>query len=401
MSIFSIDNLSSSAQEKSNETLIMLVDDEKENLNVLALLLESNYEILKALSANEALSIIDKLAKPEEIKMIICDHRMPGLTGVEFFEKIVTIIPDTIRIILTGFSDTQAIIDSINKAKLYKFMTKPFDPNDLKITVQRGIEAFDMHKELIEYTSTLEEKVKARTAELHLKNVELEQALKEVETLSLTDQLTGANNRRFLQNSMNKEMATLRREHYKDEKNSNIDLGLVLIDIDHFKLVNDHHGHDAGDMVLVQMIEIIRDTCRESDWVIRWGGEEFLIVCRFIDRAEQHHLVERLRKRIENHNFILADGKTIRQTCSFGLTAIPFVKADFDVLSWQQTLNLADIGLYLAKNSGRNAWVKLRENNITDPSTFYARILNDLSSQISDGTISVESCVADAALKFD
>lgn len=400
MSVFNIDNLPSETQQYAGRSLIMLIDDEQENLNVLQLLLESDYQIVTALSAMEALSIIDEMEHPEQIKLIICDHRMPGLTGVEFFERIVPKIPDTKRIILTGFSDTQAIIDSINKAKLYNFVTKPFDPSELKITVQRGVEAFDMHKKLIDYTQMLEEKVKSRTEELNAKNVELERALKEMERLSLTDQLTGANNRHFLQRFIDQEIASLKRGNFNESEDKNTDIGILLFDIDNFKAVNDCYGHDAGDSVLIQMVEILRDACRESDWVVRWGGEEFLVVSRFVNRDELHHLAERIRAKVADFSFKLADCRKTSLTISCGITAFPFVKSAFDAFTWQQTIKLADVGLYAAKNSGRNGWVKLSENQIEDATNLYDRILEDINLVSDSGDLVIESSFELNALKF-
>lgn len=393
MSIFNIANLSADEVQQVERPLIMLVDDEVENLNVLNMLLETDYEILMAQSGVEALKMIEQMEHPEKIKLIISDHRMPGLTGVEFLEKVVPLIPHTIRIILTGYSDTQAIIDSINKARLYKFMTKPFESVELKITVQRGIEAFDMNQELLDYTHSLEEKVKERTEQL-------EQALLEMEKITLTDQLTGANNRRFVQQFMEKEVAALEREYNKAEKPPKIDIGLVLIDVDKFKSVNDHYGHDAGDRVLVQIAQILRQSCRESDWIARWGGEEFLVVSHFVNREQQHHLAERIRANVAAYEFELEGGQTIRLTCSSGVTSIPFIRSDFKALSWQQSLNIADVGLYCVKNSGRNGWVQLTEHNIDDTRGFYDRAIDDLAGAVSKGQIRIQSSIADDKFKW-
>ena len=156
MSVFSMKNIDQDNNKDADKPLVMLVDDEIENINVLRQLLESHFQIITGLNGAEALKLIDNMVDPKQIQLIISDQRMPKVTGVEFLEQIVDKMPDTIRIILTGYSDTQVIIDAINKAKLYKFMTKPFDPVELSLTVQRGVEAFQMRRELIEYSTNLE-----------------------------------------------------------------------------------------------------------------------------------------------------------------------------------------------------------------------------------------------------
>ena len=253
MSVFDINNLPKKSSDELDKPLIMLVDDEVENINVLRQLLEDNFQIITGLNGAEAIELIDNMVDPTKVQLIITDQRMPKVTGVEFLEKIVDRMPDTIRIILTGYSDTQVIIDAINKAKLYKFMTKPFDPVELSLTVKRGVEAYQMRQALVNYAANLEQLVEERTEELNEKNDELNKALSSLEELSMSDQLTGVHNRHFLKKFMQQALAKLKREH---ASNINEGLGLLMIDIDFFKKVNDNYGHDAGDKVLVQFSKI-------------------------------------------------------------------------------------------------------------------------------------------------
>lgn len=372
-----MENITKDTEDESNKPLVMLVDDEVENINVLRQLLESHFQIITGLNGAEALKMIDNMVDPKQIQLILSDQRMPKVTGIEFFEQIVDRMPDTIRIILTGYSDTQVIIDSINKAKLYKFMTKPFDPVELSLTVQRGVEAYQMRQELLNYTVKLEKEVKKRTEELT-------KALENLERLSLTDQLTGLNNRHFLSKMMPNEIAKLERDK---ERGNDSDLTLVLLDIDHFKYVNDTYGHDAGDKVLIQISHILKSTCRDSDWVVRWGGEEFLIVARGLTRDAVTALAERIRVNIEEYTFNLDDVKTLSRTCSIGISMLPFIANDNKALTWQQTLNLADIALYAAKNNGRNMWTCLFELDIRSIDDFYHDVTNDISKLIDEKQI--------------
>jgi diguanylate cyclase (GGDEF)-like protein len=390
MSVFDINNLPKNQEEVLNKPLVMLVDDEIENIKVLQQLLISDFEVITGLNATEALDYINKMEDPKDIQLIISDQRMPGITGVEFLEKVVNKMPDTIRIILTGYSDTQAIIDSINKAKLYKFMTKPFDPAELSLTVQRGIEAFQMRKDLVDHTNNLEHKVVERTKELAFKNNALTDALNKLEKLSVTDLLTGTNNRRFLGKFMQQELAQLKRQLFQSE-DQHYNLGFLMIDIDHFKYINDTYGHDAGDKVLVQFSDILKKTCRESDCIVRWGGEEFVILVRFSEQSELQHLSERIRSNVEDFSFDLGNQKSINRTCSIGMCTYPFIKNHLDAITWQQTLNLADIAMYLAKDNGRNAWVSLFENNVTESALFYQQAIDNINQLLLEKTLSCKT----------
>jgi len=398
MSVFNIKNLPKKDDDPSEKPLIMLVDDEIENINVLSQLLESNFQIITGLNGVEAMNLIENMVEPNKIQLIISDQRMPKLTGVEFLEKVAHLMPDTIRIILTGYSDTQVIIDSINKAKLYKFITKPFDPVELKLTVQRGVEAFTMKKELLSYTNNLEKLVEERTEELHKKNLELAAAVHTLKKISVTDQLTGTNNRYFLQTFIDKEVARTQRNLVDDKVNEKR-LGVVMLDIDYFKQVNDQHGHDAGDKVLQQFANILKDICRESDWVVRWGGEEFLVVANDISLSALQALVERIRSGVEEHAFDIGLGKSINITCSTGFVCYPFFKNNSKALSWEETQHIADIALYLAKKNGRNTWIGLLDNCTDSAAVDYQYLMNNIVQLVEQDHVSYVSPISE--VQFD
>jgi diguanylate cyclase (GGDEF)-like protein len=217
------------------------------------------------------------------------------------------------------------------------------------------------------YTQKLEENVKERTKELADKN-------KKLNDLSLLDQLTGLHNRRFLYQSIEKDISRINRYYHQDSfalnnlieqtqvnlDNREQDLVFILVDLDHFKQVNDKYGHSAGDTVLVQMKALITQTFRESDYFIRWGGEEFLIVTRYVDRNKINIMVERFRAAVASHIFILNENMSIKCTCSIGFAAYPFVQNSPKAFSWEQVIDIADTALYTAKEKQRNAWVGLK-----------------------------------------
>lgn len=123
----------------------------------------------------------------------------------------------------------------------------------------------------------------------------------------------------------------------------------------------------AGDAVLVQTAEILRSSFRASDAVVRWGGEEFLLVARFVDRREAPALAEKVRAAIEAHPFRLGDGTVLRRTCSIGFAVYPLAPAKPRAVGWEETIALADLGLYSVKRNGRNGWMGIESATANDP----------------------------------
>lgn len=212
----------------------------------------------------------------------------------------------------------------------------------------------------------LETQVRARTAALKEANNKLEKVNIALQEQSLTDPLTGLRNRRYLNVYMPEYVAQVDR-HYKQLskhtpaqviKDRN-DILLVMIDIDHFKSVNDKYGHKAGDLVLKQFAETLMGVTRDGDSLIRWGGEEFLVVARNTSEKDYISVVERIVKAVNHCRFDLGNGHRISRTCSLGFAHYPMFANKPNTFSWEQTVNLADRCLYIAKQGGRNAWVGL------------------------------------------
>jgi diguanylate cyclase (GGDEF)-like protein len=174
--------------------------------------------------------------------------------------------------------------------------------------------------------------------------------------LALRDPLTGLRNRRYLQEFMHEETPrVLRRWLGQDaEVRSRRSISLILVDLDFFKLVNDQFGHGAGDAVLVQVAQLLREVVRKPDLVLRWGGEEFLILALDSDRSAPPLIAVRVHERLAEHPFILPGGQVYRMTCSVGFGIYPFHPERPDGLQWEQVFRLADQSLYTAKEKGRN-----------------------------------------------
>jgi diguanylate cyclase (GGDEF)-like protein len=189
---------------------------------------------------------------------------------------------------------------------------------------------------------------------------ELANAYARIEEASLTDPLTGLRNRRYLEQTMDADLELAARGEG--------DLVALLVDLDHFKNVNDTYGHAAGDAVLAELARVLRQTMRASDVIVRWGGEEFLIVVRFVGRALAPELAEKVRAAVAAHEFPLPDGTLLRRTCSIGAATWPFSRTDLRAIAWEHIVDLADLGLYAAKRSGRDAWVAVSSGS-GDPAT--------------------------------
>jgi diguanylate cyclase (GGDEF)-like protein len=193
-----------------------------------------------------------------------------------------------------------------------------------------------------------------RSIKQHVMDKELARIHEELQQASMTDALTGVRNRRFLTSTLDKDAQhAMRLYSTLEASDQNRDLIFYIIDIDHFKLVNDRFGHQEGDAVLVQVADRISSAIRNSDVLIRWGGEEFLVVSRFTDRANAEVLARRILLAIGRKEFRLTSG-AVRRTCSIGWAAFPWWPELPEAVRYQDVIRFADRALYEAKGAGRN-----------------------------------------------
>lgn len=184
--------------------------------------------------------------------------------------------------------------------------------------------------------------------ELRHTNVVLEEA-------SLTDPLTGLRNRRYFSAAIEADVQQTLRSHEDDHDPHTRDLVFYLIDADNFKEVNDRYGHDVGDKVLTEMARRLSSSIRHSDVLVRWGGEEFLIVSRYTDRNEAELLAQRVLSAVADTPFSLGpEREPMYRTCSLGWAAFPWSVSNPRGVCYEEVLTLADRGLNRAKQSGKN-----------------------------------------------
>lgn len=174
-------------------------------------------------------------------------------------------------------------------------------------------------------------------------NLRLQEMNKQLEYQSLRDPLTGLYNRRAMQEKMAK----------RHQESQPARCALLLLDIDFFKHINDHYGHAAGDAVLIEISQRLQALCQETELLIRWGGEEFLIVLQRPQQADIDQLCQTLLQKVSELP-VMFEGKEIPVTISGGFINLPFAGVPEHQFNWERVLQVADMALYLSKVNGRN-----------------------------------------------
>ena len=257
-----------------------------------------------------------EIAKTRKFDVIIIEHALPDGTAFDFMKIAETEGIDTPVIILTGHGD-EMVASRLIKAGAYDYLSKKkIDSESLARAIRTTLDKSGLRKEV-------------------------EKAHRKMAEMSTTDALTGLYNRRYLSESLKYEIT--RAGRYKTG------LSLCMIDIDHFKHVNDTWGHSTGDQVLKEISRILRETVRETDIPCRYGGEEFAVILPHTKSAGAQIFAERLRKRIAAHVFKASD-IIFFVTVSCGIFSF---NHDSDVSS-ENILEQADKALYQAKKRGRN-----------------------------------------------
>lgn len=346
---------------------IICVDDEEGILTALRQQLmhfEREWEIDLARNAQEALELIDELERDAEgVAMVIADQIMPGMKGVELLEVVHRRYPKSVKILLTGQAGLDAVVRGINQANLDHYIAKPWDEQDLRLTVAGLLENYRLvqenkhlmdtlqvnNEELITLNMELDRRVKERTEELAEANKQLAEANKRLgdanqrlAQLAITDGLTGLYNHRYFHERLAKEVARSNR--------TGLPLSLLMIDVDHFKHYNDLHGHPAGDAVLRSVAKILSNGRRMNDAVARYGGEEFTVLLVDTPKADAAHLAEQIRLHVEQAEFAHGGSQPGgRLTISLGVASYPE-----DANGAEGLVVAADAALYRAKHSGRN-----------------------------------------------
>lgn len=302
---------------------IMVVDDDEVQAKQVIGKLKETYEVDLVATPEEALA---KTAKGD-YGAILISTMLSGSDGLRLASQIKSQEETrNVPLLVLVDEDDKAIMFKALEMGINDYLTVPVDKNEMTARVRMQIRR-----------KKYQEALKSH----------YQQSI----SMALTDGLTGLYNRHYL----NTHLANMVKQAQQDGKH----LALMIMDMDHFKQVNDTYGHDAGDMVLKQLAELIISTARSSDLAARFGGEEFIILMPETDPQAAIGAANRMREIVEKTPFIInSDGTTIKKTVSIGVSSL-----HPDGESVEALLKRADEALYAAKNNGRNQ-VKVSQSSV-------------------------------------
>jgi two-component system cell cycle response regulator len=314
---------------------ILLVDDDPAIIQLAATALEAaGYTVRAASNGDEAIEAV----RTERPDMVVTDWLMPAPDGLELCRMIREIEDFTSRIYVIMLSGQRApgrLVEAL-EVGADDYIHKPFNTDELVARVRSGSRLIALKADL----KQKEIQLHRRNAELEVAHQELSRLNRHLDEIATTDELTGLANRRSAMAAIDRRWLEINRDPGA--------MAMVLVDIDHFKRINDTWGHDAGDAVLAQVAAALDGASRTTEDVFRLGGEEFLLFCRAATAAEAAVAAERMREAVESLH-ILHGGRTIRCTASFGVA---------ERRGWMRSscevLKAADEALYESKHAGRN-----------------------------------------------
>ena len=294
---------------QTDKLRVLVVDDETSVRTLLSEVLQGQgYEVIVASSGEEAVELARKI--PFEI--VITDMRMPGISGVEVIQHVKNINSECCVIVITAYASVESAVEAIRRGA-YDYITKPFNIATMRIIVDRAAERQRLLKD-------------ARDKGKY-------------EQLAILDGLTELFNKRYFEEILEKEITRAKRYH--------LQVGLLMIDVDNFKAVNDTLGHLQGDKVLQKLGFLLMNSIRRADVAARYGGDEFVIIATQSTKEDAYELGKRLRRLTDQTNFF--EGSPRKITVSIGVSSYPTDEEDKIKL-----VEIADKMLYEAKRLGKN-----------------------------------------------
>jgi diguanylate cyclase (GGDEF)-like protein len=293
--------------EKNQNHKVLLVDDSMVFRKTMKEMLENLfYKVITVAHGEEALAMLN--ANPD-ISLVITDYNMPVMNGLELTNEIRNDYTKTELCIIAISSSSDEDINALFlKQGANDYIKKPFSKEEFSCRINNSIEALENIQYITNHASR--------------------------------DFLTGLYNRRYFFDNM--------QEYIEDTKTNGEKFAVAVIDIDNFKYINDTYGHDVGDKVIVSISEILRTNTSYRDIVARFGGEEFCVVLKNINKYSASDIFEIQRQEIENFSFNIDNNTEIKLTISIGAS----IHEDDDSL--EETINKADMQLHSAKQNGKN-----------------------------------------------
>lgn len=293
--------------------ILVAEDDPVTRCGIVALLEKWEYGVVEA---DNGLAAWQALQKPDAPRLALIDWMMPVMDGVQLCRTVRRLAPEPYiyLLLLTARNEQEDIITGL-EAGADDYVTKPFDAHEFQVRLRAGRRILELQDELI------------TGREIHRQQ-------------ATHDVLTGALNRRTVVEGLQREIARA--------QGNGSSVGVILMDLDHFKLINDTYGHPTGDMVLQETVRRLRQELRPYDLLGRYGGEEFLIALPGCTITATVKIAERLRQHLAGEPMSLPDGQ-ILITGSFGVASFTDENETVDTLIQQ-----ADASLYRAKHKGRN-----------------------------------------------
>lgn len=307
---------------------VLIAEDDPVSRKVLESTLRKwGYDVTVTCNGQEAW---DELQADDVPKLVVLDWMMPKMSGPEICKNIRS-MPDGkyfYILLLTAKGTKENIVNGLD-AGADDYVIKPFDSRELRVRISCGQRIVDLQTELIA-------------------------ARDKLQIQATHDGLTQVLNRSAIYDALQREQARSVRE--------NIPMTVIMIDLDHFKAINDNFGHASGDIVLKEVTRRMEANSRKYDLIGRYGGEEFILILPHCDNKDGRRQAERLRKSIADKQFNLG-ALRVPVTASFGVASTDRVKVnDIDDL-----VMFADKALYVAKNGGRNR-VALASDDLTETS---------------------------------
>jgi len=306
---------------------VLVVDDDRGILLLLKRLLAAEgYEVHAASNGREAM----RVALETRPHIIVTDWIMPVVDGLKFCRALrgTSLGRSAYMLLLTSVEDEARLVEAF-EAGVDDYILKPINPRVLTARLRAGRRVVELQHEV----ESDREEIRRFAAELATTNRRLQQA-------ALMDPLTEVPNRRYAMDRMQQEWAAADR-HARP-------LACMLIDVDHFKAINDNHGHDVGDVVLRRVAETLKTTARTQDVICRLGGEEFLVVCPDTDLRAAGQCAERLRAAV-NALRVSTGNVVVQVTISLGVAGM-----EADMCGPEAMIKAADRAVYAAKEAGRN-----------------------------------------------